>query len=87
MIYLVSLSSKSNKDCLFYLQRLMSHIRNILLTGFLLPFIIGGVSPDKSKVPLDKIKVDGGFISGSINPSENVHIFKGIPFAAPPLDH
>jgi len=38
------------------------------------------VSPD-----FDKIQVDGGYISGTINLDGDVHIFKGIPFAAPPV--
>jgi len=33
----------------------------------------------------DKIKVDGGYISGTVNSKGDTHIFKGIPFAAPPV--
>jgi para-nitrobenzyl esterase len=33
----------------------------------------------------DKIKVDGGFVSGTTNSSGDIYIFKGIPFAAPPV--
>jgi para-nitrobenzyl esterase len=35
--------------------------------------------------PLDTVRVDGGLVSGSTDSSGNIHIFKGIPFAAPPL--
>ena len=34
---------------------------------------------------LDKIKVEGGLISGTTNQSGDVHIYRGIPYAAPPI--
>jgi len=34
----------------------------------------------------DVIKVDGGLISGTINSTNDIHIYKGIPFAAPPIN-
>jgi para-nitrobenzyl esterase len=34
---------------------------------------------------LDIIKTDSGLISGTINSGGDIHIFKGIPFAAPPI--
>ena len=40
---------------------------------------------DSAPAAFDKIKVDGGDISGTKNTEGNVHIFKGIPFAAPPV--
>lgn len=33
----------------------------------------------------DHVRVDGGVISGKEDPSGELHIFKGIPFAAPPV--
>ena len=33
----------------------------------------------------ETVKVDGGLISGTTDSSGNIHIFKGIPFAAPPV--
>lgn len=33
---------------------------------------------------LNTVKVEGGIISGTTNSSGDIHIFKGIPFAAPP---
>jgi para-nitrobenzyl esterase len=33
----------------------------------------------------DQIKVEGGLISGITNTDGDIHIFKGIPFAAPPV--
>ena len=40
---------------------------------------------NKTRSALEKIKVDGGDISGTVNSSGDVHIFKGIPFAAAPV--
>ncbi len=37
------------------------------------------------KKPFDTLKVEGGIISGTVNPAGDIHIFKGIPFAAPPV--
>jgi para-nitrobenzyl esterase len=37
------------------------------------------------KKPLEVIKIEGGEISGTTNSSGDIHIFKGIPFAAPPV--
>ena len=34
---------------------------------------------------MDTIKTDAGLISGTINSDQSVHIYKGIPFAAPPV--
>ena len=42
-------------------------------------------SEDRAAFELDKIKVAGGIISGTLNTSGDVHIFRGIPFAAPPV--
>jgi len=33
----------------------------------------------------DKVKIEGGYISGTVNAKGDIHIFKGIPFAAPPV--
>ena len=33
----------------------------------------------------DRVQVDGGVISGTANAAGDLHIFKGIPFAAPPV--
>ncbi|MEO6839100.1 MAG: carboxylesterase family protein [Ginsengibacter sp.] len=37
------------------------------------------------KAPFQTVKVEGGLISGTTNSESDVHIFKGIPFAAPPV--
>ncbi|GAB3014760.1 carboxylesterase/lipase family protein [Spirosoma pulveris] len=33
----------------------------------------------------DAVKVTGGLVSGTVNKSGDIHIFRGIPFAAPPV--
>lgn len=38
-----------------------------------------------NKAVPDTVKVEGGLISGTVNSSGDVRIFKGIPFAAPPV--
>jgi len=38
-----------------------------------------------NKAALDTIKVEGGAIAGTVNTAGDVHIFKGVPFAAPPV--
>ncbi len=39
----------------------------------------------KETFSFDKVKVDGGYISGTTNTAHDIYIFKGIPFAAPPV--
>lgn len=34
---------------------------------------------------LDKVQTDAGYVSGTIDSTQHIHIFKGIPFAAPPV--
>lgn len=38
-----------------------------------------------NKKALDTIKIEGGLISGTTNAAGDIHVFKGIPFAAPPV--
>ncbi|HYK45026.1 MAG TPA: carboxylesterase family protein, partial [Parafilimonas sp.] len=42
-------------------------------------------SNQKTKSAFDKIKVDAGYISGTTSSTSDIHIFKGIPFGAPPV--
>ncbi|MEO8414487.1 MAG: carboxylesterase family protein [Ginsengibacter sp.] len=39
----------------------------------------------RNKTAFETVKVDGGLVSGTGNTAGDVHIFKGIPFAAPPV--
>lgn len=38
-----------------------------------------------NKPLFETVKVDGGLIAGTVNTGGDVHVFKGIPFAAPPV--
>jgi para-nitrobenzyl esterase len=60
-------------------------IRPIHLFGVIFLFIFSSFDPSDSSGSFNKVKVDGGYISGSVNKSKDIHIFKGIPYAAPPL--
>lgn len=62
--------------CYFFIP-LLSLLMIQIITSFI------GERKDAS-VP-DQIKVEGGYISGTVNSTRDVHIFKGIPFAAPPI--
>src|ERR1700744_6295562 len=33
----------------------------------------------------DRVSVEGGMVSGKEDPSGELHVYKGIPFAAPPV--
>jgi para-nitrobenzyl esterase len=39
----------------------------------------------RSPTGLQQVKVEGGIISGATNTTNDVYVFKGIPFAAPPI--
>jgi para-nitrobenzyl esterase len=56
---------------------LMLGLATIGLTGFM------AFAPVTAE--LDTVKVSGGLISGTVNKDGDVHSFKGIPFAAPPV--
>ncbi len=66
-----------------------SKLSNYILTGsFILVAFVYNISPEfenEINSAFDKIKVEGGNISGTKNSQSDVHIFKGIPFAAPPV--
>lgn len=58
----------------------------ILLTFFLLAVTVFFFSFKKHTLDeFAKITVEGGLITGTTNAERDVHIFKGIPFAAPPV--
>src|ERR1022692_248378 len=53
---------------------------------FTLCILLVSYSPHTfNKKGFDTINVDGGIISGTTNQAGDIHIFKGIPFAAPPV--
>ncbi|HWB28643.1 MAG TPA: carboxylesterase family protein [Chitinophagaceae bacterium] len=53
----------------------------IVLTGVL---AVAAFAPFK-KSAFETVKVEGGLVSGTTNTAGDVHIFRGIPFAAPPI--
>jgi para-nitrobenzyl esterase len=55
----------------------------ILSLGFL--FFSCGKKEEAQLLSIDSVTVEGGLISGKTDSSGKVKIFKGIPFAAPPL--
>ncbi|GAB2483894.1 carboxylesterase/lipase family protein [Algoriphagus taiwanensis] len=57
-----------------------------LLIGFL-AFLISscGKKENEGLIAVDSVKVEGGLISGKLDEAGEIKIFKGIPFAAPPL--
>ena len=59
--------------------------KKILITLLILVVATAFVSFKKNNSVLDKIKVEGGYISGTVNSTGDIHVFKGIPFAAPPV--
>lgn len=62
--------------------------RNLFYLPFFLmtcSFLAEKVSAQKITSPFYRVKVEGGIISGSNNKAGTVKVFKGIPFAAPPV--
>src|SRR5215471_14518465 len=57
----------------------------LLLAASVVSFTEKQFKDDNFSHDLDKIKVEGGYISGLANIDGDEHIFKGIPFAAPPV--
>lgn len=55
---------------------------------FIVAIVILGIqlrAIHKAAAALGRVKVEGGYISGTVNNAGDIHIFKGIPFAAPPV--
>jgi para-nitrobenzyl esterase len=50
-----------------------------------LPLILFCTCTMAQTTDLKIVRTDAGEIAGSVNGDASVHIFKGIPFAAPPL--
>ena len=55
----------------------------IALMGFL--FFSCGKNENQNTLSIQSVAVEGGLISGKTDSSGQVKIFKGIPFAAPPV--
>jgi para-nitrobenzyl esterase len=60
----------------------MKHISCLTVTVLLATFVFSFRPAD---LPFSTVKITGGVISGTVSKNGEVHAFKGIPFAAPPL--
>lgn len=66
----------------------MLNKNNFIPALFFIVFIFLHVSfslRPTQKNSFDEVRIEGGIISGTTNATGNIHIFKGIPFAAPPV--
>ena len=57
-------------------------VKKKFLPFFLLLFVLSWL---RGAAQWDRVQVEGGVISGTTDPGGDLHIFKGIPFAAPPV--
>ena len=60
-------------------------VKPIHFIGALFLLIFSSFNPEDTNNIFNKIKVDGGVISGTVSKDQSIHIFKGIPFAAAPV--
>ncbi len=58
---------------------------SISLLGSILVALFGVVSFRPAVTEFDTVKIEGGTVSGTLNAAGDIHIFRGIPFAAPPV--
>jgi para-nitrobenzyl esterase len=63
-------------------RKLFASIVSLMAFSLILSFSAKDHSPINT---LDKISVEGGIITGKTNAAGDIQIFKGIPFAAPPV--
>src|SRR3954464_9520530 len=61
----------------------MMTLKHLVTFSFLL--LIDFTSFTQAKSNLDIAKTDAGLVSGTTNKDGDIHVFKGIPFAAPPV--
>jgi para-nitrobenzyl esterase len=47
--------------------------------------ILGAITRPSASTPQDQVKTENGVVSGTLNADHTVRMFKGIPFAAPPI--
>ncbi len=61
--------------------------KNRSLVLLLMLFVLAVSVSDKIKAnpTFNEVRVEGGTVSGTVNAAGDIHIFKGIPFAAPPV--
>ncbi|MDP4214520.1 MAG: carboxylesterase family protein, partial [Bacteroidota bacterium] len=64
---------------------LYKKIRAFAFSTLALAAVLTFISFRNSRPPFETVSVEGGLISGISNAENNIQIFKGIPFAAPPV--
>lgn len=60
-------------------------INSLRLLHFVFLLLLNSASYALATGDLDMVETDAGLVSGLKNKEGNIHIFKGIPFAAPPM--
>ena len=64
----------------------MSVARSVLLVGLLAGCAQSGrITPDRIATATPVVTIDAGSLSGATDPSSGVLVFRGIPYAAPPI--
>lgn len=61
--------------------------KKFVIASFCLPvlLVLSSFIKQHPTSAFEKVKVEGGLVSGFTNADGDIHIFKGIPFAAPPV--
>jgi len=59
--------------------------RSLQMLGLTAFLALAGVVPANAQTAKDVVKTDSGVLEGTVNSDHSVRIFKGVPFAAPPL--
>jgi para-nitrobenzyl esterase len=62
-----------------------NRIQALPIFFFLILAVASFTNGDHYPAGLDRVKIEGGDVSGTLNPDGDIHSFKGIPFAAPPV--
>src|SRR5215469_4729294 len=58
----------------------MTQVGRVVSQTFLITASLAGMA-----MAADQVKIDSGIVEGSVNADSSVRIFRGIPFAAPPV--
>jgi para-nitrobenzyl esterase len=74
----------------------MKNLRSVFIALLLIALSFGGITTSSSAAPpgwsstdliVDPIKIESGYVAGTVigDPENAVHIYRGIPYAAPPV--
>src|SRR5271157_4191931 len=64
-----------------YMEKHMTNHTAIIMSCVLLSVAI----PASSAMAADRVKIASGILEGTVNADSSVRIFRGVPFAAPPV--